>query len=153
MAVPKGSSLSPENILTLIVDLKNIEACQDAARVLQGCIHAYHGEETADKVLAKARLSKQQMKENRNIRLLYEAQKILERGASIEQAAIEIARRNGNLPKNERLGPSGSEEPSAIRMQITRMMDAYAGTEKFLAAVQTFREVEALIAERKSSAD
>jgi hypothetical protein len=139
---------SHDGVLTIEVALKDIESCKQAVEMLHTGILLYHGMDTANKTLAKAQNSKRQIKDNMNIYLLCEVEDRLRGGASIEQVAADLAKRNETLPQKERLGPTGTTTPSTMATQIRRLKKRYAGSTKVAAKAKVLRDIEKRFFER-----
>lgn len=99
-------------------DLNHIETCEVVAQILYTHIASLHGTARANKIWAKAQLSKTNAKEQKNLRLLVAAE---------SASASELAERNRTFPREERYGPSGTTDPATMATQINRLRKRYSG--------------------------
>jgi hypothetical protein len=104
-------------------DAKDIEACKAAALQLYAVISHFHGIPSANKVMTQFLQSKKNMAAMKNYRLLRASE-----GKSAEQAAVELAEVNKNLPRNQRFGPTGTTSPSTLAKQIRRLRNKHAAS-------------------------
>jgi hypothetical protein len=100
-------------------DPSDLADCERAAEYLWSAIAADHGDVTADRIFSCYALSKSAVKMSKNIDLLI---MYLESQLPPPEFARKLAATNKRLPVEERVGPSGSTNPTTIVRQINRQI-------------------------------
>ena len=80
--------------IEIVFDEDDIEDCKEVAFVLYGVIHGHYGAAVANKIFSERVMTAQQIKKEKNDRLLMTALRRLIDSRSVEQVAADLAEEN-----------------------------------------------------------
>ena len=110
--------------IEIVFDEDDIEDCKEVAFVLYGVIHGHYGAAVANKIFSERVMTAQQIKKEKNDRLLMTALRRLINARSVEQVAADLAEENKTqwrVGGTWFRGLAGAGNPSTMATQIRRL--------------------------------